>query len=198
MSDVRRAEASTCGWTRPLACTLALLLGVFTVGTSVAATSSLYTYDALVVARIDVYGSEVAEAGQVLVSDVREASASPSAEARGTSTTPSPRSVATNTVDPNTVRFSQDSAGATFRDGRSVSDMSADLKSGALNPSDVPPIRLVDQGGELFTLDNRRLIAFQDAGVQVPYRMATASEITKDAFKFTSQNGGTSIQLRFW
>jgi hypothetical protein len=109
-----------------------------------------------------------------------------------------PPAPATNTVDPNTVRFSQDSARATFRDGRSVADMSADLKSGALNPSDVPPIRLVDQGGELFTLDNRRLIAFQDAGVQVPFRMATASEITKDAFKFTSQNGGTSIQLRFW
>jgi hypothetical protein len=42
--------------------------------------------------------------------------------------------------------------------------------------------------GQMFTLDKRRLIAFQEAGVPAPFRMATASEITKDAFKFRTQN----------
>jgi hypothetical protein len=74
--------------------------------------------------------------------------------------------------------------------------MAADLRSGDLSPNNVPAIRLVEREGQKFTLDNRRLIAFQEAGVPVPYRMATASEIRRDAFKFTTQNGGTSIQLR--
>jgi hypothetical protein len=50
----------------------------------------------------------------------------------------------------------------------------------------------------MFTLDNRRLVAFQEAGVGVPFRMATQREITKDAFKFTTRNNGTSIQLRLF
>lgn len=112
--------------------------------------------------------------------------------------TPDARGVATNTVDPNTVRFSQDSASHTFRDGRSVSAMAADLKSGDLLPGNVQPIRLVERDGLMFTLDHRRLVAFQEAGVRVPFRMATQREITKGASKFTTKNNGTSIQLRLF
>ena len=64
-----------------------------------------------------------------------------------------------------------------------------------MDPGSIPPIRLVERNGDMFTLDNRRLVAFQEAGVDVPCLMATQSEITKQAFKFTTQNGGRSIQL---
>lgn len=44
-------------------------------------------------------------------------------------------------------------------------------------------------------MDNRRLAAFQEAGVDIPYRMATPQEIAK-GWKFTTQNDGTSILIR--
>jgi hypothetical protein len=55
---------------------------------------------------------------------------------------------------------------------------------------------LVNKDGQLFTLDNRRLAAFQQAGVPVPFQMATPEQAAAQAWKFTTQNGGTSIRIR--
>jgi hypothetical protein len=99
-------------------------------------------------------------------------------------------------ADPGAIRFSQSSVSATFRDGSTISDLAAGLRSGAVDPTSVPPIRLLDQGGTLFTLDNRRLLAFQQAGVGVPYRMATDAEAASQMWKFTTNNGGTSVVVR--
>ncbi|WP_228644956.1 DNRLRE domain-containing protein [Microtetraspora sp. AC03309] len=99
-------------------------------------------------------------------------------------------------IDPSAVRFSQDSVSAKFKDGRTLEQMAEDLRSGKLDPEDVPEIRLLERGGQLYTLDNRRLLAFQRAGIPVRYRMATAAEIRRDAFKFTTKNSGTSIRVR--
>jgi hypothetical protein len=54
---------------------------------------------------------------------------------------------------------------------------------------------LVDKGGTLFTLDNRRLAVFGAAGVKVPYVMASAAEAADEAWKFTTTNGGTAVQV---
>jgi hypothetical protein len=66
--------------------------------------------------------------------------------------------------------------------------------------SSIPPIRLVERDGLLFTLDNRRLAAFSAAGRPVPYRMATEAEIAKEwAKKFTTteqQGWGWYIGIR--
>lgn len=99
-------------------------------------------------------------------------------------------------INPTSVRFSQDSARATFGRGGSVQGMADALRSGTLNANQVPAIRLVDKDGALFTLDNRRLEAFQRAGVDVPYRMATPEETAAEAWKFTTKNEGASIRLR--
>jgi hypothetical protein len=66
-----------------------------------------------------------------------------------------------------------------------------------LDPNSVPPIRLVVLDGKVYTLDNRRLYAFQQAGVDVPYKMATEKEI-RDTWgdKFSTRNDGSSIYLR--
>jgi hypothetical protein len=83
-----------------------------------------------------------------------------------------------------------------FKAGGSVDDLAAGLKAGTIKPGDIPAIRLVDKDGVLYSLDNRRLQAFQQAGVPIPYRMATPQEVAAEAFKFTTENGGTSIRVR--
>jgi RHS repeat-associated protein len=100
------------------------------------------------------------------------------------------------TMNPNDIRFSQDSASYKFKDGRNIDDLAEGLRNGSIDPKDVPPIRLVEREGKLYTLDNRRLAAFQKAGVDVPYRMATPQEVARDAFKFTTKNEGISIRIR--
>ncbi len=74
--------------------------------------------------------------------------------------------------------------------------MIAGLRSGSVNPADVPPIRILERDRQIFTLDNRRLYAFQEAGVDIRYRLATAAENADEDWKFTTTNGGTSIRIR--
>ena len=99
-------------------------------------------------------------------------------------------------LSPQSIRFSQNSVQATFKDGRSIEEVAAGLRSGRINPNEVPPIRLVERDGKLFTLDNRRLEAFRRAQVEVPARMATPREIAEAGWKFTTQNDGESIRIR--
>jgi hypothetical protein len=99
-------------------------------------------------------------------------------------------------IDPALVRFSQDSIKGTFKNGGSVDDLAAGLKSGAIKPGDVPPIRVVERDGNLFTLDNRRLEAFRRTGVPIRYRYASPEEAANEAFKFTTRNGGQSVRVR--
>jgi hypothetical protein len=70
------------------------------------------------------------------------------------------------------------------------------LKTGQVRPEDVPPLRLVEKDGEYFSLDNRRLEAFRRAGLEIPWRLATAEEIEQEAFKFTTTNGGVTVKVR--
>ncbi len=99
-------------------------------------------------------------------------------------------------MDPNAVRFSQSSIKYRFRDGRTIDDLAEGLRSGRVHAEDVPPLRLVQREGQLFTLDNRRLEAFRRAGVAIPWRMATPEEVEAAANKFSTKNGGTSIRVR--
>lgn len=99
-------------------------------------------------------------------------------------------------IDPNEVRFSQDSIYYRFLDGSTIDELAEALRTGQVDPDDVPPIRLVERGGRLFTLDNRRLEAFRRAGLNVPYRMATPEEARAEIWKFTTKNGGISVRIR--
>jgi len=99
-------------------------------------------------------------------------------------------------VDPNTVRFSQGSISYRFSDGGTIDDLAEELRTGKLNAAEIPPLRLVLRDGQYYTLDNRRLEAFRRAGVQIPWRMATADEIDAESWKFTTKNGGVSVSIR--
>ena len=103
---------------------------------------------------------------------------------------------AARTIDPTLVRFSQSSMSRTFRNGGSVDELAAGLRNGTVKAADIPPVRLVERNGQLFSLDNRRLWSFQQAQVPIPYRMATPQEAAAEAWKFTTQNEGVSILLR--
>ncbi len=98
-------------------------------------------------------------------------------------------------VDPLKVRFSQKSISSNFSEGGSVDGLIKGLKEGTIDPNSIPAIRLVEKDGLTFTLDNRRLYAFQKAGIDINY--TKLSSIPKNqTFKFTTENQGVSVFVR--
>jgi RHS repeat-associated protein len=97
-------------------------------------------------------------------------------------------------IDPNMVRFSQDSIDSTFKNGDSVAGLSAKIRGG-MDTSAIPPIRIVVKDGKVFTLDNRRLKAFQEAGVPIRYEKLEAIP-KSEMFKFTTDCDGMTIVVR--
>ncbi|WP_143821127.1 RHS repeat-associated core domain-containing protein, partial [Motiliproteus sp. MSK22-1] len=94
------------------------------------------------------------------------------------------------------IRFTQNSIGKNFRDGGSVDDLVAGLRSGRVSPDSLPVIRIFKKDGKLYSLDNRRLYAAQRAGVKIKTRGATTDEIAKESYKFTTKNDGVTIRVR--
>lgn len=103
---------------------------------------------------------------------------------------------ACNTTNPREVRFSQNSILSTFRDSGNIFELAKALRQSSELVAMIEPIRLTMKDGLLYTLDNRRLAAFRLANVEVPYVMATAEAVAKDAWKFTTTNSGVSIWVR--
>ena len=100
-------------------------------------------------------------------------------------------------LDPSSVKFTQNSIGVNFGNGSSVNDLITGLRNGSIDPNSLPPIRTFEVNGQLFSLDNRRLYAYRQAGVDVPTTPATATEIARDSrFKFSTINGGQDIEVR--
>ena len=104
--------------------------------------------------------------------------------------------VAEGVVNPNAIRFSQSSISRTFRGGGTLWETIEGLKSGAIAPGSIPPIRVLEHEGQMFTLDNRRLFVFQQAGMPIRTVPATFEEIEAEAWKFTTTNNGISINVR--
>jgi hypothetical protein len=100
--------------------------------------------------------------------------------------------------DPLKIRYSQNNIKSKFSNGSTIKELTNGLKSGKIKPEDIPPIRLIKKDGKWFSIDNRRLKAFKDAGVNVRTRKATKNEIA-DAIKkkkFSTTNDGSSIRVR--
>ncbi|GHE45309.1 hypothetical protein GCM10018785_13740 [Streptomyces longispororuber] len=102
------------------------------------------------------------------------------------------------TIDPKLVRFSQDTVSPRFSSGETIEQTAAGLRSGYVNPETLPTMRLHYKNGNLYTLDNRRLVAFQKAGIPMPFRMATPEEAAGEAWKFTTKNEGRSIVINHY
>jgi len=102
-------------------------------------------------------------------------------------------------IDPKQVRFTQDSIAGNFKekDKGSVYDLIDALKSGKVKPEDIPPIRVFEKDGKIYSLDNRRLYAFQQAGVKIRWVRADPKLVEQQLkWKFTTKNDGMSIRVR--
>jgi len=97
--------------------------------------------------------------------------------------------------NPFAIRFSQSSVSPTFRDGGTIEGTADELRGGRTQPRDVPSIRIFRRNGRWFTLDNRRLVAFQMAGKAIPCKLATTEEVASEAWKLTTRTEGTSIRI---
>ncbi|MDY6929917.1 MAG: RHS repeat-associated core domain-containing protein, partial [Pseudomonadota bacterium] len=98
--------------------------------------------------------------------------------------------------NPSSISFTQSSIKRQFSGGGSLDDMIAKLRTGQIKSDSLPPIRIFKKDGKIFSLDNRRLYAAQQAGVKVKTVGATQDEILREAWKFTTKNGGSSIKVR--
>jgi len=102
-------------------------------------------------------------------------------------------------VNPNRIRFSQNSISSEINGSGSekvmLNNFISDLRSGKVDGNTIKPIRITKINGQVYTLDNRRLHAFQEAGINVPYEKIDVIP-KKELFKFTTQNQGTSIEVR--
>jgi RHS repeat-associated protein len=95
------------------------------------------------------------------------------------------------------IRFSQNSIGKNFSDGSPVSGLTDALRAGSKSAEDVPPIRVFERDGNITTLDNRRLHAFQQADAPIRVTPASMSEIRRETpKKLTTDNNGTSVHVR--
>jgi hypothetical protein len=70
-------------------------------------------------------------------------------------------------VDPNEIKFINNSISQKFKDGSTIHDLLRQLRNGTTDVSEIPIIRVVDldQDG-LWSLDNRRLWAFKKASLE--------------------------------
>ena len=74
---------------------------------------------------------------------------------------------ATDTANPSDIKLSQPTVSPNFsKGGHTISSTVDDLKSGRITPDDIDAIRVFEYAGKLWTLDNRRLVAFELAGIK--------------------------------
>jgi hypothetical protein len=111
-------------------------------------------------------------------------------------------------MDPSEVRFTQDNVSREFSDGRTIKQLVNDLKTKPGYAAKVEPVTIMRDRGNWYTLDNRRVVAFQQANaeliasgqapVQMPYRVATPADIqaARDSVKFTTITDGENIRIR--
>jgi RHS repeat-associated protein len=75
------------------------------------------------------------------------------------------------------IRFTQTTVSPNFTKGGTINELIAKLRSGATAASDVETIRVVENEGVLWSLDNRRLLAFSQAGVKtVPVKIVSLAD----------------------
>lgn len=102
----------------------------------------------------------------------------------------------TGYANPKDIRFTQDSVSNTFKDGQTLQSTIDGLKSGEISPDDLPPIRVFEKDGAVYSLDNRRLLAASEAGIPIKVVPATLAEVAKEGWKMTTPNNGSIICVR--
>jgi hypothetical protein len=94
------------------------------------------------------------------------------------------------------VRYTQDSISGVFRNWTTIKQMTNELREWILKAEDVEPIRIFIKDWKIFSLDNRRLKAFQDAKKDIMYELADEATVIKESWKMTTKNEWISIRIR--
>ena len=102
----------------------------------------------------------------------------------------------TAVMDPGLILFTQNYISQNFRDNKTVADLIEALKSGRVKAEDVPPLRIFEHDGALWSLDNRRLFCFKAAGMAVRVARATPKEVLKESYKYSTNTKGKTIEIR--
>ncbi|SER52083.1 intein N-terminal splicing region/RHS repeat-associated core domain-containing protein [Lentzea xinjiangensis] len=100
--------------------------------------------------------------------------------------------------DPFSIRFTQKTAGWNYSNGGNINDFVQAIRSGNVDWSRFEPVRLVQRPSGLFSLDNRRLVAFQMADAAIPAVMAPDNDETDDVWRkhYNTQTDGVGISIR--
>ena len=83
----------------------------------------------------------------------------------------------------------------TFKEDQTLQSTIDGLKLGKISADDLPPIRVFEKDGMVYSLDNRRLLA-SEAGVPIKIVPATPAEVAKEGWKMTMPNNGAIICIR--
>lgn len=71
------------------------------------------------------------------------------------------------------------------------------MRNGTISPDNFPPIRILEYQGQLWTLDNRRLYVFQQAGKKIKTEIVFMKDVRREfKEKFNPINGGYTIRVR--
>eukprot|EP00808_Paulinella_micropora_P008482 g19495.t1 len=80
-------------------------------------------------------------------------------------------------MDPHPILYTNHSIKSAFKRGTSIYEVRDQLQDHTLDVNDIPAIRVVKYGGSFYSLDNRRLWAFSQAGVkEIPVILVDAHE----------------------
>jgi len=101
-------------------------------------------------------------------------------------------------VNPNEIHFTQDTISPYFSDRPgTISDTIRALREGHVTPDEIPVIRVVEYNGKHWSLDNRRLAAFQSASLRdIPIErlsLRDADVLAEFRDKFKPIEGGRKI-----
>ncbi len=108
---------------------------------------------------------------------------------------------ASGTISPWRFRVSQDTASWNFKppfQELTIGEAAYQLRTGGLSPSVYPPVQLVERNGMIWSVDNRRVLTFRSAGMEIQYEKTTWDALTAGQQRhFTSDTNGESIIILF-
>ncbi len=103
----------------------------------------------------------------------------------------------TGTIDPKRVRTMQMGVSGRFGDRHSLEETIEGLRKGNVKPEHIPPIRVGEFEGEIYTMDHRRLIAFREAGMPIRYEKVAPETMKKAAKnKMDTRDSGITLKIR--
>jgi hypothetical protein len=102
-------------------------------------------------------------------------------------------------MKPSEIYFSQDSIKEKFDNGHTIYSTVSVCKKHPYVIQRIPKMRVCKKDGKWYSLDNRRLWVFKKLEADGHIKGVTVQQVSQDrltAEKFTTRNGGESVEIR--